>query len=197
MNSTIHKRTVFKIGDRIQIIGKLLLNVNYKGRYATITNLNLTTSEYTLLFDNGDYITWKYENDMKYVGHFKVFPGDILKHKKDKSLWYVTRIDEHYHIHGECIKTGLSYQLGAIGQTSQIENYIINSTTTTIMNKLSIMMKKLLDKDTQILVKAGFIDGDLDLTEEGILALNSILFIEKKTEFVKMAEEIIAEQEKK
>ena len=58
------------------------------------------------------------------------------------------------------------------------------------------MMKKLLDKDTQTLVKAGFINGDLDLTGAGQHALNTVLFIEKKAELVKLAEEVLAEAEK-
>lgn len=62
------------------------------------------------------------------------------------------------------------------------------------MSKISNMMKKLLDKDTQILVKAGYINGDLDLTPEGLKALNTIVFLENKTELVKLANEKLAEE---
>ena len=66
-----------------------------------------------------------------------------------------------------------------------------------MLQRLGNYMKKLLDKDTQVLVKAGFINGDLEPTEEGLDALNSILFFEKKTELVEMAKEMIAEEEEK
>lgn len=61
------------------------------------------------------------------------------------------------------------------------------------MSKLSSMMKKLLDKDTQVLVEAGYINGDLDLTDEGTKALLTILFTTHKNELVKDAKEVIAD----
>lgn len=62
------------------------------------------------------------------------------------------------------------------------------------MKKLNAMMKKLLDADTQKLVKAGFINGDLELTQQGKDALWSILFAANKAELVKLADEVIAEE---
>ena len=94
------------------------------------------------------------------------------------------------------IKPGVSeFDIDREGGCRKLGNYDIISNNT-IMNKLSIMMKKLLDKDTQTLVKAGFINGDLDLTGAGQSALNTVLFIEKKAELVKLAEEVLAEAEK-
>lgn len=69
-------------------------------------------------------------------------------------------------------------------------------TKKTFMSRLSIMMKKLLDADTKKLVEAGFINGDLNLTEEGRVQLQTILFMANKAELVKNAEEVIAEAEK-
>ncbi len=65
-----------------------------------------------------------------------------------------------------------------------------------IMKTLSIMMEKLLDADTRKLVKAGFINGDLNLTEEGKVQLQTIVFMANKAEMVKLTEEVIAEAEK-
>lgn len=59
----------------------------------------------------------------------------------------------------------------------------------TIMKTLNTMMKKLLDADTQTLVKAGYINGDLELTSEGRAALNTIVFQANKKELVAMAQE--------
>jgi hypothetical protein len=55
--------------------------------------------------------------------------------------------------------------------------------------KLSSMMKRLLDKDTQVLVKAGFLNGDLELTGDGQKALLAILFMATKVDMVKAAQE--------
>ena len=62
--------------------------------------------------------------------------------------------------------------------------------------KIGTMMNKLLDKDTQLLVKAGFINGDLELTDAGQNALITILFTDRKAELVELAKEIIEEEEK-
>lgn len=56
------------------------------------------------------------------------------------------------------------------------------------------MMKKLLDADTRTLVKAGYLDGDLDFTHEGFNALKTILFMENKAELLKMAQEELDEE---
>jgi hypothetical protein len=58
----------------------------------------------------------------------------------------------------------------------------------TFMQKLNIMMKKLLDNDIQILIKAGYIDGDLKMTQKGQEALNAVIFDTSKADLVKLAQ---------
>ena len=81
----------------------------------------------------------------------------------------------------------------------ELDNYkdnqiklISNKTMKTVKN----LFKKLVDKDTQTLYKANFLNGDLELTEEGKTALLEVLFLEKKADLVKIAEEKITEEEK-
>jgi hypothetical protein len=62
--------------------------------------------------------------------------------------------------------------------------------------KITNLVKKLLDNDTRTLVRAGFVNGDLALTEEGTAELLSILFLEKKDELVKVANEKLADETK-
>lgn len=62
------------------------------------------------------------------------------------------------------------------------------------MTKLNTMMKKLLDNDTQTLVKAGYINGDLEITSEGSEALRSIMFDKYKSELVALAQEALDEE---
>lgn len=66
----------------------------------------------------------------------------------------------------------------------------------TIMTKVSNMMKKLLDSDTQELVKAGYINGDLDMTEEGKNALIAELFVANKSALVDSAKAKNIEEDK-
>lgn len=61
------------------------------------------------------------------------------------------------------------------------------------MNRVSAMMKRLLDADTQTLVKAGFLDQNLELTEHGCDALDAILFDANKAALVKLAQEKLDE----
>ena len=65
------------------------------------------------------------------------------------------------------------------------------------MKKLSLMLKKLLDKDAQILYKADYINGDLELTEKGKASLMGILFETNKTELVRLAQEELDEAKEK
>ncbi len=65
--------------------------------------------------------------------------------------------------------------------------------TKSMTQKLNLMMKRLLDADTKKLIKGGLINGDLELTEEGIKTLQAIVFEANKVELVKIAEENIKE----
>ena len=73
---------------------------------------------------------------------------------------------------------------------------IINKSNLTIMQKLNAMMRRLLDADTKKLIKAGLINGDLLLTDEGKESLTAIVFEKNKAELLILADEIIAEGEK-
>ena len=59
--------------------------------------------------------------------------------------------------------------------------------------RITNLAKKLLDADTRTLIKTGYLNRDLEITEDGQDALLSILFTEKKAELVKMAQEEIEE----
>ena len=192
----------FQKGDRFKVVGGVQSNIDQEreGKFATIIKY-VRTNVYDVLFDDGGIVySWINDGDMKYIGRYPLEIGFRVRNKIDKSEWLITHITDEYEFRGKCIKASSNYQINDSGGSRKLEEYeIISKTLTnshTIMNKLSIMMKKLLDKDTQILVKAGFINGDLDLTGEGQNALNTVLFIEKKAELVKLAEEVLAEAEK-
>jgi len=66
-----------------------------------------------------------------------------------------------------------------------------------MVKTLGTMMKKLLDGDTQALVKAGYINGDLELTSEGQNELMAILFEANKSSLVAAAKTKLDEEVKK
>lgn len=63
----------------------------------------------------------------------------------------------------------------------------------TFMSKLNTMMKKLLDADTQALVTAGFLNEELEFTDEGKEALIGVTFDAYKAQLVAVATAKIAE----
>ena len=66
----------------------------------------------------------------------------------------------------------------------------------TKMQKLTSMLKRILDPEAQTLYKAGYIDGNMALTQKGQEALSAILFTANKAELVKQAEEELEEEKK-
>jgi len=66
----------------------------------------------------------------------------------------------------------------------------------TIMKKLSNFIKKTVDGDTQELLKAGYINGDLEPTDEGKNRLGEILWFANLPAIVALAKEANLEAEK-
>ena len=64
------------------------------------------------------------------------------------------------------------------------------------MNKLNAMLKRLLDADSQTLYKAGYINGNLELTDKGNKALSALVFDANKATLVKSAQEDLDEEAK-
>lgn len=64
------------------------------------------------------------------------------------------------------------------------------------MSQLSKLAKKLLDPDTKALVKAGILDKDLDVTEEGADFIFAFIVDKNKAELAKEARTLLREQKK-
>ena len=71
---------------------------------------------------------------------------------------------------------------------------IINPKKNKIMNKLNVIAQKILSKDTRSLIKANYLNNELELTEEGKNNLIAILFEKNKEALIKLAEEKIKEE---
>lgn len=82
-----------------------------------------------------------------------------------------------------------------MGKNPFYQHYNSQNNKKTNMQKLTSMLKRLLDKNAQKLYKVGFINGDLELTESGRRELWGIIFDTYKKELVEKADEIIKENE--
>ena len=58
-------------------------------------------------------------------------------------------------------------------------------------NKLTPMQEKTLDKDMKVLVEAGYLDSNLEVTEDGKRVLESMVFEAHKVELIKLAKAAI------
>lgn len=67
----------------------------------------------------------------------------------------------------------------------------------TTMKTLKTLAKKLLDRNTRLLMEMEYINGDLERTSRGTDALLDILFLERKDDLVKLAKKEKKELEKK
>ena len=64
------------------------------------------------------------------------------------------------------------------------------------MNKLTILAKKIVDADLRNMIKVGWLDNSLQLTQEGEDAVLADYLAENKVRFGKMAEEELKERRK-
>ncbi len=92
----------------------------------------------------------------------------------------------------------IRYEDGCTGSSDDLDITSVYKKVTkkSMASKLGTMMKKFLDADTQILVKAGFINGDLELTSEGQEELLAIAFDTHKAGLVAAARAKLEEEEK-
>lgn len=64
------------------------------------------------------------------------------------------------------------------------------------MSKTTRIQKKLLDKDTQILIEAGYLSDNLEMTDAGEDELENIIFEEHMDKLVASAKEKLSEEKK-
>ena len=193
------EETIFKIGDRVKMVKRFPENSSGNGKELGIgriesidvANMSFSPERY---WGKPEYRIY---NNVGYVGRFIAEELELLK-RFDGST------GDYFGYTGSSIAADSS---GVIDWAPQYypqsiveELYKFKGTGEKIsqpkknMNKLNSMMKRLLDKPSQTLYKAGFINGDLELTEKGADALRVILFDANKVELVKQAEEELKEE---
>lgn len=117
-------------------------------------------------------------------------------------IWYVIRIagDGSGRNEGNCIVANKNPSdiFGYYYRPSDLTlvDKTINNSIKPFMTTVNTMMKKLLDGDTQKLIKAGYINGDLLLTEKGRQELEALQFQAHKAELVELAKAELEETKK-
>ena len=118
---------------------------------------------------------WYIKEDLSGVGHGNCNIKNLQNHDVD----YIR--DHNFYA------TEYSAKVACAEKVYKLNNY-------TNKMKITNIVKKILDVDTRTLVKAGFINGDLALTDEGVSELVGLIFLEKKNELVKVAQEKLYEK---
>lgn len=138
----------------------------------------------------GDQVIVTEKEDSAKVG----MTGTIVVKEPGSNRWGI-RFDKEFSDGHRCCLLGQNYCESGYGHFVPEDKLKLLKTKNTIMFKLNNYIKKLVDADTQALLKAGYINGDLQPTGRGQDALISILFFANKDALVAAAKEEIAEAE--
>lgn len=162
--------TKFKVGDRVRVL-KALVTPSLEGTIRTITSI-----EDGMTVVDGSPIGWSE-------------PKDCLE--------LITEEPPLICIGDDDYKLPNDIDLSSIepGQIIPMEKINKDNKFKTIMKKLTPMLKRMLDKKAQTLYKAGYINGDLELTETGRDALQTITFDTHRDALVTSATEALKEEE--
>ena len=180
----------YKVNDIVTQVYDDNENQVYMGNAFKITSINLDNKH---PYQTNKSISFS-EKEIKLIEI-----GDTIEWPScSSSKWKIIGIDDYNNVDCMCYEPNndSNYSVAQIHRGWALSTAKItkkNNNNNNPMIKVSSMMKRLLDKDTQKLVKAGLINGDLELTSEGVKALNTVIFEVNKAELVKIADEIIAE----
>lgn len=118
--------------------------------------------------------------------------GTFIYNKASKDFGLVVRMNENPS------KKTIQWSDCRLGEELTDESYCVTQFCEVIYQpnnnknmKITNLIKKIIDKDVRTLISADFISRDLTLTDEGVNELLGILFLEKKEELVKIAQEKI------
>jgi len=129
-----------------------------------------------------------YRRDEYFEGEIGEIQGDTFY------VWQNERIGGKGVIDPETKGYKFSWVINWDNSIAEIE--ILKSSSKNIMSNLNLMQKKHLSADLKKMIEADLISRDLELTGEGLKALETIMFGEKIKEMVVIANEILKERSK-
>lgn len=196
------EKTKFKIGDYVKVISSTGFDSTRIGNFGFI---------HEFLTDNG--VKLRMEKDEQITGRGNLRDLELIKEETRMTFEIGDRVRNRglaeslsrnagklgtvkkINVYAGIIEYSVHYDDGSKGE-GQAKFYELITKKKGLMKKLTTMLKKLLDADTQTLVKAGYINGDLELTETGTQALISHLFFANKADLVVLAQADLDEAEK-
>jgi hypothetical protein len=136
---------------------------------------------------------------------FKV--GDKVRIHWDKTTYYALDVYDSVgvvvgHFNGSLTMVGgfcfhdRNFNLSFLDSQLELITPLIQTKPKTFMKKLSNFLTKTVDSETQLLLKAGLINGDLEPTSEGRDVLTEVLWFQNLEQIVTRAQEIVTEAEK-
>lgn len=154
----------FKAGDRVKNIPKGYVSAVPMGSHGTVTS---SPSKNT----NNGCVTVKFDGLIRQEDYHPDYLEKIEPQTAQKPL--------------RAWSNSLTYTRSFLEEVGEVKpEMFIKPTKKPLIMKLNAMMKQLLDADTQTLVKAGYINGDLEMTSDGEDALLTILFVANKAALV-------------
>lgn len=206
----------FKVGDRVRYIG-YFYHIIIGGTIMSLNNHYNTLEKIVVKWDDGTKALYN-EKDLelvetnkgrqtegeKHMYKFEIGDKVRIRSKSVHSESWVIMKDEcpeligtvkyntPYDYDGTHVEVEISPSSSYTFLERDLELY--NPHKKTFMNNVNNMMKVILDADMRKLIKAGYVDGDLQLTAKGREALDSIQFTTHKEALVKLAQEDIDEE---
>lgn len=128
---------------------------------------------------------------VEYIGrvHVEEVIGIVVNIPKNRFSAYTIEADngEIYHFQEDYLKMTYDVDRSANRGVARQRN---------IMNTLTILAKKVIDADLRSMIKIGWLDNSLQLTQDGEDAVLAHYLSENKAAFGKMAEEALKERKK-
>ena len=177
------------IGTRVKLVNKSYRdsssNPIWDGRYGktngSVVDINQNLPfPVTVNWDNGDHNCYQL-SDLEEINGFDT----LLVDAPTTATELLYRYPYYSYDYGMCIK---------LEKCPQKDKEEPKKTT---MEKLNVFIKKLVDADTQLLLKYGYLNGDLMPTEKYKAYLNEQFYLEGMTKVVAKAKEDEAEAKAK
>lgn len=184
----------FKKGDTVRGLGGVIYTVESMPGDPEYDRFDYLDASNGFRYSNEDgYVGWAYQN-----GYEKIEPDNVYQKSTGTTLK-----QEDVMRACEALKRGVSYTMQKDCEDTLKEEFITNykSKKQTIMNKISVALKKLLNKDDQKLYQVGMLDSQLELNSFGRDNYINALFQndgdhkKAKAQMVEIAEEIIKDNE--
>lgn len=188
---------MFKVGSKVKII-----KTNWSGRCKEeLGKIGYIVEDYGLDCDkrwevrnsnsvNGEYLGLYNNDELELIESPK--KKEVKEEKAEENRWEYKGIPI---IEREDCPNGMFYFMNGDSLTGLID-FGFSKPKKKVMATLSNIAKKILDPDLRALVEVGYLDSELELTDEGEEAVLELMFFANKEELAKQAKKELKERKK-